>query len=311
MTSPSNPQRGLTAARLARLASSALTLISLVLVVVWLYTRRSELAAIHWSAQWKIVLLLVGMYGFSLILNFVVWHSCTHSVRPIAWSRDLRLYAYSNLSRRLPSGLGYFFVRTVRYQAEDLDPSVVLYLSAQELVLQTVTGAVLAILFSLSAATTNWITLVLATLCLVPAVFVVRPQALNGLLRRVARNRSFQPIQVSRRLIIGWLIAYVLTWVNGGLMLHILVSRVARVGAVGFVRTMGLWTSAGSMGLLGTLVPLGQFARDAVLSLTLQSYMPLSVAAACALVFRLVLTVGDVVWSLILGGIGLITHKKY
>jgi hypothetical protein len=40
--------------------------------------------------------------------------------------------------------------------------------------------------------------------------------------------------------------------------------------------------------------------------------MPLSIAATVALAFRFVLTIGDVVWSLVLWGIGRsITHKKY
>ena len=311
LTAPSDLQRGLTTSRFARLASVALTAISLALVLVWLYSRRLELMTIQWSEQWEVMLLLVAMYGFSLVLNFVVWHSCTRAVRPIPWSRDLQLYAYSNLSRRLPSGLGYFFVRTVRYQAEEIGPSVVLYFSAQELILQTATGAALAILFSLSVAATNWITLALAIPCLVPLVFVVRPQAMDGLLRKIAGTGSYQPVRVSRYLILGWLIAYALTWLNGGAMLRILLSRFPQGAAVSFAQATRLWTAAGSIGLLGTFVPLGQLARDAILSLTLQSYMPLSVAAVCALVFRLVLTVGDVVWSLVLGGIGIITHKKY
>ena len=98
---PSGVKRALHPSRLMRLASSALTLLSLMLVGGWLYTRRQELATIQWSAQWRVLLLLVGMYGLSLMVNFVVWHSCLRSIMTIPWFRDLENYAYSNLSRPL------------------------------------------------------------------------------------------------------------------------------------------------------------------------------------------------------------------
>jgi hypothetical protein len=242
-------------------------------------------------------------------LNFMVWHSCLRSIMSIAWSRDLQLYAYSNLSRRLPSGLGYFFVRAVRYRVEDLDPAIVLYFSAQELLLQVVTGVLLAFLVSFSTVPVNGVTCALATLFLVPIVFVIRPSVLNVLLHKVGRNSPPLPVCVSRRSVLGWLIAYALAWLNGGLMLHMLLSNIVGAGVITLRQTVGLWCVTASLGLLGSLVPLGQFARDAALSLLLQSYMPLSIAAAAAITFRFILTIGDVVWSLILWRIGLLTTR--
>jgi hypothetical protein len=308
----SRAKRALRPSWLMRLASSALTLASLLLVGGWLYTRRQELAAIQWSAQWRVFLLLVGMYGLSLMVNFIVWHSCLRSIMAITWSKDLELYAYSNLSRRLPSGLGYLFVRAVRYRTEDLGPAMVLYFSAQELLLQVITGVLVAFLVSSSTVTINWVTGALAISLAIPIVFVLRPSVLSGLLDKLSRNSSPLPVQISRRSVLGWLVAYTLTWLNGGLMLHILLVNMVGTSVVPLRQTLGSWSFAASLGLLGSLVPLGQFARDAALSLLLQSYMPLSIAAAVALAFRLILTIGDIVWSLILWGIGrAITQKKY
>jgi hypothetical protein len=270
------------------------------------------LATIQWSAQWQVFLLLVGMYGLSLMLNFVVWHSCLRSIMTIPWSRDLQNYAYSNLSRRLPSGLGYFFVRAVRYRMEDLDPAIVLYFSVQELLLQVITGVLLAFLVSCSVVTINWVTVALTITIVVPVALVLRPSILSRLLGRFSRSNSPPHVRVSRRLVLGWLIAYALTWLNGGLMLHMLLSSMIGASVIPPRQTLGLWSFAGSLGLLGSLVPLGQFARDAALSLLLQSYVPLSIAAAAALAFRFILTIGDIVWSVILWGIGrLVTQKKY
>ena len=252
----SKTRRVSTSSSLLRLISSALTLVSLLLVGFWLYTRREELATIRWAAQWKVFLLLIGMYGLSLVLNFIVWHSCTRSVVDIAWSRDLGLYAYSNLSRRLPSGLGYLFVRAVRYRVEHLEPPVVLYFSAQELLLQVVTGISLAWVVSFPVATPDWVTYILASLLLVPIAFVIRPSMLSGLLRKFDRSRFPLPGQMPRWLVLGWLVAYVLAWLNGALMLHILLMNIVGAGVITLRQTVGLWSFTASLGLLGSLVPL-------------------------------------------------------
>jgi hypothetical protein len=305
----SKTRRVSTSSSLLRLISSALTLASLLLVGFWLYMRREELTTIRWAAQWKVFLLLIGMYGLSLVLNFIVWHSCTRSVVDIAWSRDLGLYAYSNLSRRLPSGLGYLFVRAVRYRVEHLEPPVVLYFSVQELLLQVITGISLAWVVSFPVATPDWVAYILASLLLVPIVFVIRPSILSGLLRKFGRSRLPLPGRMPRWLVLGWMVAYALAWLNGGLMLHMLLANTVGAGIITLSQAVGLWSFTASLGLLGSLVPLGQFARDASLSLLLQVYMPLPVAAAVTIAFRFILTVGDVIWSLILWRIGSFLHN--
>ncbi len=300
----SKAKRVFTSSRFLRLVSSVLTLFSLLVVGFWLYTRKEELAAVQWAAQWKVFLLLIGMYGLSLILNFSVWHSYLGSVVEIAWPKDLQLYAYSNLSRRLPSGFGYFFVRAVRYLDEDLTPPVVLYFSAQELMLQVITGISLAWIFSFPISTPVWVSRILASLLLLPILFVVRPSILRFLLGKLGCKKFSMSNQVSRYLVLGWLVAYVLAWLNGGVMLHILIYSIYSTEIITLRQTLGVWTFTGSLGLVGSLVPLGQFARDASLLLFMQSRMPIAIAATVTIAFRFVLTVGDVIWSLVLWRIG-------
>ena len=147
----------------ASTVSRILTGLSLLAVGAWLFWQREALAAIQWGPQWRVLLGLVGMYGLSLILNFVAWHSCLRLFKPIPWLRDLEMYAYANLSRRLPSGLGYLFVRAVRYRVEGIDSRIVLYLSTQELVMQVVTGVLVALLVSVGVANV-WIAWALMSL---------------------------------------------------------------------------------------------------------------------------------------------------
>jgi glycosyltransferase 2 family protein len=297
--------------KLAKLASPALTVASLLLVGVWLFTRRHELAAVPWAGVWPLFLLLVAMYGISLLLNFAVWHSCMAAVSPIGWLKDLEVYAYSNLSRRLPSGLGYFLVRSIRYHGQGIEAGNVIYFSLLELTLQVVTGAGLAIALSLASAAASTGTYL--ALAAVAALFALasRPEILSRLLGRISRRPLGLPGGFLRRMAWRWLLMYAVTWINGGIMLYLLLQVMTGRTIAGLGEITGLWAMSGTLGLVSGMIPIGQLARDAALALLLQKYLPLPVAVATALVFRCALTAGDVFWSPVLLVGSLLTQKRY
>ena len=304
--------------RRARLSSylksftSILTLASLLVVAAWLYSRRQELEALPWSTQWFVVLLLIGMYGVSLVLEFIVWHTFMLSIASIGWLKDLQLYAYSNLSRRLPSGLGYLFVRTVQYGAERVNSASVVVFSVLELVLLIVTGVLLsAITLSLSIDVSLVIFLSLLS---VSVVIVLHPQRFfTRVLKAVGLYgvMGTQLRDIPTRKIVAYAVLYCIAWLNGGLMLYITTSTLTSEATVGILSAIGYWTVSASVGLLGSLVPIGQVSRDITLSILLQRHMPLYNAIAVALIFRVVITVGDVLWSLFLYALSRLAQRKY
>lgn len=291
----------------ARTISLFLTIASVLFLGIWFYQRRADLLAVQWASLWSVLVLLVAMYGLSLVLNFVVWHSYLSTLKRIPWTRDLYLYAYSNLSRRLPSSLTFFLVRMVHYGDAGIEPEAVWWFSGQELFFQIATGVLVALVTSFSTISTSVILWFILVLALVPLVLAVYPVVLARLKRASASAPSRLPLGT----VLGWMLAYLLSWINGGLMLYILVSRIVGPEVVGLRLTLGMWSFSGALGLLGSLIPLGQYVREASLLLLLQPYVPLPLATASAVVFRLVLMIGDVVWSLILLVLGRLLQKDY
>ena len=94
-------------------------------------------------------------------------------------------------------------------------------------------------------------------------------------------------------------------------MLYILLLGLSETVSIDVWQVTGLWALSGTVGLMTGVVPIGQFARDATLSILLGQFIALPTAVLIALVFRLVLTIGDLGWSLILAGIAHLTQKKY
>jgi hypothetical protein len=251
------------------------------------------------------------MYGVSFVLEFIVWHSFMRSTTTIPWLKDLQLYAFSNLSRRLPSGLGYLFVRAVQYREEGINSALVLYFSAQEFVLLVTIGATVA-LASFSTVI-DLGTGILAILILILIMFATRPLILADLLQRVTRGKIelAVPRHASERLVMSWIGIYLVAWINGGVMLHLLLSSLTGVSDLGLRRTIGYWAFSATLGLVGGMLPAGQLARDASLSVILENHLSLPVSILVALAFRFIITIGDVVWSLLLFGFSSFTRKRY
>lgn len=288
-----------------------LTGLSFFVLGLWLYRQRHDLAAIRWIHQGPVLLGLMAMYGFSAIINFAVWRARNPAVSRISALRDLYLYAHSNLSRRLPSGLGYLIVRAARYPAEGLDRPSVIVLSLQELSLQVVSGVFLTLL--VSAVVPNALQVHYLPLVLCGGLFVIIGH--TPLLSRAAGKISKGRLRFPERLLSirawPWLVPYALTWLNGGLMLHWLIGSLANSSAISVWQVELMWLLSGTLGLVGSMFPIGQFARDAVLAVLLASYVPLSVAVLVALLFRLVLTLGDVIWNLLFMLASMLTQRWY
>lgn len=295
--------------RKLRMATWGLTGASFLLLGVWLLEQRKELATLRWSQQGPLILGLVAMYGFSALVNFWVWHARNTAVSRLSWYRDMYLYAYSNLSRRLPSGLGYFLVRTARYPSEGLNSPTVILLSFQELSLQVISGILLIAVISIivpDAVRPGY--LVLAG-CGALFVILGHTSLLDRVLRKLSKDRIQVPPHLLSPRVWPWLVPYGLTWLNGGLMLYWLLRDLTGSSSVDLWRVMLMWIFSGTVGIIAGVFPIGQFARDALLSILLIPYVPLSEAVLAALVFRLVLTIGDLVWNLFLMLIGILTHR--
>jgi glycosyltransferase 2 family protein len=296
---------------LLRRSASILTLLSLLVLGIWLYSMRRDLATIQWGTLWPVFALLIAMYGLSFLLGFMVWHSYIRGTAPIPWLRDLQLYAHSNISRRLPSGLGYLVARLAQYSAEGSDVRIVLYFSAQELLIQISSGLAITLIAALLSGSVVQGSYVAILIFSVSIALFARSPIVTKLLQNSGRSHEVAAKTTVSRADWWRFSAYGLAWLNGGVMLYILLLGLDEAGSIGIWQAIGLWTLSGTVGLVTGLVPLGQFARDATLSILLGQYVALPTAILIALAFRLALTMGDLGWSLVLTGIAYLTQKKY
>jgi hypothetical protein len=116
------------------------------------------------------------------------------------------------------------------------------------------------------------------------------------LLQRLGRvQRETKVIQIYWYDKVLWFVIYLLGWLAGGSILYFLAKSVSPVSLAFLPACWGFVALSGVVGTLAFFLPGGVGAREISLSLLLSSYIPLSVAIALALLFRVWILVGETI----------------
>ena len=298
---------------LSKLMGGVLGVASLGVVGYWLYAHRQELEQFIWrKGNWWILLAVFSLYPVSLALIFGIWHRYIRTIdNSISFFRNLELYSYSNLVRRLPSGLGYVGMRMLTFKREGLPARLILLFSVIEMTMQLLAGWIIVALLVPSLLVHRPAAWIGILLLLPTVIFLLRPQWLARLVQKIKGVDLNNPILFTTRQMLGWLTWYGLAWLNGGIMLFLLCRDMGEFAPINTAAIVGSWTLSGMVGMIGSLVPGGQLAREATLSVLLSQYMPLTMAVGATLTFRLILTLGDVFWNTLVWIVAWSMGKKW
>lgn len=210
---------------------------------------------------------------------------------------NARIYALSNLPRRIPGPLWYMLGRVHLYHAEGVPPSDTLVATGLEILLLITTGAVTALLAQPLSPTPSPVRLALATGLFVFALLLLQPAIFNRIVRALRRTGENGPVSITYRGL-GWpAFAYFLGWLFTGMSLFLTARSVMPIPWARLPETVGLWAISGTIGLLTSLFLLGFAVREVTLSILLAAYIPQPLAVAVAVLFWFLLTAGELFWA--------------
>lgn len=133
----------------------------------------------------------------------------------------------------------------------------------------------------------------------------LHPRVLNPLISRVLRLAGREPLEspltvggIGRAF--GWA---VLGWVGYGLQVVALAVDLGAPPARGVPLSIGVFALAWSVGFLVVFVPAGVGVREAVLTAGLAPVLPAGAALVLALVSRVLMSIGDLVWAGLAGAL--------
>jgi uncharacterized membrane protein YbhN (UPF0104 family) len=283
--------------RLIPVLNLATLLFGLFLIVVIGWRNRDTLDQ-PWLFDFRMIGL--GLVFFSLNLVAVVygWAKLVDqfSGQPLSYRQHLRVYASTNLSKRLPGALWYIAGRAVQYERLAISPKITSLTSLLEyllLIISGVTASLLLFPFMVSSLNVSWPFLVLS---IGLGLVLIHPRIIQQILIWL-RQPADVPLNYWHLLrSLSW---YVFGWLLGGLMFYGIIRFLHPLPLSLLPSVVGFWSISSSVALLAFFSPSGLGIKEVSLSVLLASHVPSPTAISIAILARFVLILFEFLWTLV------------
>lgn len=291
--------------RTRRLVSAVVLIASLCFLGYSLYRNWQELRGYRWQFQYGYLLLATLALVLTFAGNITGWALI---IRRLGGPSDLRknaeIYCIAAHGKRLPGLFWYVAGRGYLYEQEGVPVYVTLQASLWEMVFQMLAGlSVYAVLWPFYQET-KYDFLNYTLLAGVPLVLVTfSPRIFRRLVGFIGRDQSrTKVVQLKWWDKLLWFGVYFLGWLTGGSILYFLTKSVSSASLALLPACWGFVALSGVISVVSFFLPGGAGVREISLSLLLSSYVPLSVAIALAVLFRIWILLGETVLLVSLWG---------
>jgi uncharacterized membrane protein YbhN (UPF0104 family) len=286
-------------AKLAKRAGAALVLVASVLFLGRsLYANWQELRDYHWHFDLPYLLWAAGALLLAFVSNVGGWALIVgHLGGPRSFRKNAEIYCLAAHGKRLPGLVWYVAGRAYLYERESVPISLVVQGSAWEMVLQLLSGLITYAAFLPLYPRGQYDSFNYLLLTAVPLfLLTLSPSLFRWLLRQLKHGQWEEKIiPVNWRDRALWFAVYLLGWLAGGAILYFLAGAVSSVSPALLPACWGFVALSGIISTLTFFLPGGVGVREVSLSLLLSSYIPLPVAVALAVLFRIWILVGETI----------------
>ena len=285
-----------------RLMYGLIVLASAVFIAYAVYSNWNEFKTQQWDFNYYYIILAVLLYPAGMLPTVAAWHKLLQAMGvECSFQTDLRLYSLSILPKHIPGFVMFVTSRSLLYQEEKVPAATSVTATGAETILLALTGFISSILLLFLGVERMGQFSVFryaapAAIILV-IVFVFWTPALNRLLQKILTRRGIQQVpQLNQKQTVFSLLWMFLAWAGGGLILFALVQAVNPLNWSLLPVMIGTWGAAGAVSLTIGIGIQGLGIREVTLGALLSLVMPTLTAIVIAVAFRLVLTIGEVIW---------------
>jgi glycosyltransferase 2 family protein len=287
---------------LLRVAGAGTVVLSFALLGGYVARNWSDFRALTVQPDYLLLGAACILYTGTYIALALMWHSLMSAICGVGDRRlNLRVYALSAIAKRIPGTIWYVVGRTALYSERAVPKSLTVSATVLEAVLVVVAGLPIALL-----GVTRYLQVPVAgayldlTVTAIIVLALVSPWLAVRGIHLVARWRGVSEMpSLGLARILTWLAGFTSIWLLGGLTLFATCLAVYRIPVDSLPSVLAAWAIAGLLGNVALFVPSGLGVREVGLTLLLGQVIPVPLAVVVALVFRIMLTGGEVVCSLV------------
>jgi hypothetical protein len=253
------------------------------------------------------------LYPISLGIQALTWQLIVYrlgAARRGWW--DLEIYAYTHMTKRLPSPLWYLVGRATKYHTLGVSSAIIIASSGLEWLLLLVSaGGVYLGFFIARGSNLIFILLLTVVLLMLYALLLVwilkKSHHLKNLPLVDGRLDFTEDIRIPHLAdVFLWLLLYASCYIIGGGIVYALAYGISEDSVIEFVTAVQVWSLTGGIGfLLSIFIPLGFGLRELTLGTLLTSYTSTTISVLIAIILRLLFISGDLFW----GGVFWITAR--
>jgi glycosyltransferase 2 family protein len=285
-----------------RLMYALIVLASGVFIAYAVYSNWNEFKSQQWDFNYSYILLAVLLYPAGMLPTVAAWHKLLQAMGVnCSFQTDLRLYSLSTLPKHIPGFVMFVTSRSLLYQEEKVSAATSVTATGAETVLLALTGFISSILLfflgSERIGQFNAFRFIAPVAIALLIVFIFWTPALNRMLQKILARRGIQQVpQLDQRQTVFSLLWMFAAWIGGGLILFVLVQAVNPMSLSFLPVMIGTWGAAGAVSLTIGIGIQGLGIREITLGALLSLVMPTLTAIVIAVAFRLVLTIGEILW---------------
>ncbi|HEC35769.1 MAG TPA: hypothetical protein ENI39_04450 [Anaerolineae bacterium] len=256
----------------------------------------------------RYLLLSLIPHALGLGLGGVVWALIVLKVESgQGFWRSFRIYFLSNIGRNLPGGIWHIAGRVYLYKRAGASKATAAVATGVELLLAVWAGA----------ATYTTGLLLRPVQPLIPREWLIAllfllgillcPPVFNGLVNWfVSRSagESKTPVAVGVCTILRWVVLYLIIIFVGGIVLFLVGNAIYPLDWEALPSVAGAWGISMAVGGLTFWIPVRIGIRDGILAVALSEQMPFSAAVIVAAMWRVWISISEVVWALVAACVG-------
>jgi hypothetical protein len=291
--------------RYRRILFSVLLLGSIIFITLAIRANWNEFRKQDIQVDYRYIIAAILIYPAGMLPTAASWHMLLRTMGiTLPFRTNLRIFSLSSLPRHIPGFVWYISSRSILYKEEEIPTSTTLTASGAELILLATTGflSTLMLIFSEFGVSTEFESLRTVAFITIPIILllIISIPLVNRLLPYFLKRRGISNIpQINQgRLIITLLLMFI-AWFGGGLILFVLAQSIYPLDWSVLPALVGAWGAAGAVSLTIGIGIQGLGIREITLGGLLSLLMPPIFAFILAILFRLVLTVGEFLWVLL------------